>query len=131
MKFRSTVLVSAAAVAALAFAAQASADCSYSKAPEKVPDGSKATKEEMLAGKANVQAYDAIIQKYADCLQAEHDAAIAKIDPNLPKEKQDAQKAELDKVLQKRNDAAIADDQALAARFNEQIRAFNAARKAN
>ena len=50
MKFRSTVLASSLVVAALAFAAQASAACTYPKAPDKIPDGSKATKEEMLAG---------------------------------------------------------------------------------
>jgi hypothetical protein len=129
MTFRSTILASSLAIAALAFAAQASAACSYPKAPDKVPDGAKATKEDMLAGMKAVKAYDALVQQYNDCLQSEHDAAVAKIDPALPKDKHDAQKAELDKIQQQRNDAAVADDQALAARFNEQIRAFNAAHK--
>ncbi len=51
MKFRSTVLATSLAIAALAVAAQASAaGCTYPKAPDNIPDGSTASKEEMIAG---------------------------------------------------------------------------------
>ena len=60
MKFRSTVLATALAFAALAVTAQASASCSYPKAPDKIPDGTKATKEEMLAGMKIMRAYTAL-----------------------------------------------------------------------
>jgi len=129
MKFRSTVLISSLALAALAISAQASADCKYPPAPQKVPDGSKATKQEMLDGKKDVVAYDALIVNYTDCLKSEHDAAVAKIDPSLDEAKKTKAKNDLDAVWQKKNDAAVADDQALAARFNEQIKAYNAAHK--
>ena len=81
MKFRSTVLAASLAFGALAVAAQASASCSYPKAPDRIPDGTKATKEEMLAGMKTMRAYNDLVAKYTECLQADHDEALAKIDP--------------------------------------------------
>ena len=83
MKFRSTVLATALAFAALAVAAQASASCSYPNPPERIPDGTKATKEEMLAGMKTMRAYNDLVAKYTECLQADHDAAIAKIEVGI------------------------------------------------
>jgi hypothetical protein len=129
MKFRSTVLASSLAIAALAVATQASAACAYPKAPDKIPDGSKATKEEMIAGMKMMRAYNDQIKQYTDCLKDEHDSAAAKIDPSLAQDKKDAQKAELDKVLAQKNDAAVDDASAVTGRFNDQIKAYNAAHK--
>lgn len=131
MTFRSTVLASSLVVAALAFAAQASAACTYPKAPEKFPDGSKATKEEMLAGAATMRAYNDLIKQYSDCLKDEHDAAIAKIDPKLDDAKQKKAKDDLEKVWEQKNDAAVDEAATVTGRFNEQIKAYNAAHKAN
>ncbi|HTC44307.1 MAG TPA: hypothetical protein VK696_04585 [Steroidobacteraceae bacterium] len=131
MKFRSTVLVSSLAIAALGAATQASAACSYPKAPDNssIPDGSKASKDEMIAGMKAMRAYNDQIKQYTDCLKDEHDAAVAKIDPSLPKDKQDARKAELDNVLAQKNDAAVDAAQTVTGRFNDQIKAYNAAHK--
>ena len=63
MKLRSTVLATALAIAALAVAAQASAaGCTYPKAPDNIPDGSTASKEEMIAGMKAMRAYNDLIQ---------------------------------------------------------------------
>jgi hypothetical protein len=129
MKFRSTLLVSSLAVAALAVAAQASAACSYPKAPDKIPDGTKASKEEMIAGMKAMRAYNDLIKQYTDCLKDEHDAAVAKIDPNLEDAKKTKAKDDLDKVLAQKNDAAVDEASAVTGRFNDQIKAFNAAHK--
>jgi hypothetical protein len=134
MKFRSTVLASSLAFAALVISAQASAACSYPKAPDKIPDGTKATKEEMIAGMKTMRAYNDLIKQYTDCLKSEHDAAVAKIDSSTGSDKaaQDkvsAQKADLDKVLAQKNDAAVDEASAVTGRFNEQIKAYNAAHK--
>jgi hypothetical protein len=129
MKFRSTVLVSSLAIAALGIATQASAACAYPKAPESVPDGSKASKDEMIAGMKAMRAYNDLIKQYTDCLKDEHDSAVAKIDPSLAKDKQDARKAELDNVLAQKNDAAVDAAQTVTGRFNDQIKAYNAAHK--
>jgi hypothetical protein len=134
MKFRSTVLASSLAVAALVVATQASAACTYPKTPEKIPDGSKATKEEMIAGMKSMRAYNDLIKQYTDCLKSDHDAAVAKIDASPAADKsaqakKDAQKADLDKVLAQKNDAAVDEASAVTGRFNEQIKAFNALHK--
>jgi hypothetical protein len=127
MKFRSIVPATSLAIAALAVAAQAAAGCSYPKAPDKIPDGTTSTKAEMIAGMTAMRAYNDLIVKYSDCLKGEHDAAVAKIDPSLPQDKKDAQKAELDKILAQKNDAAVDEAQAVTGRFNDQIKAFKAA----
>jgi hypothetical protein len=126
MKFRSTVLATSLAIAALAVAVQASAaGCSYPKAPDKVPDGATASKDEMIAGMKAMRAYNDLIKAYTDCLKTEHDTQVGKIDPSLAQDKKDAQKAELDKVLAQKNDAAVDEAQAVTGRFNDQIHAYN------
>ena len=134
MKFRSTVLASSLAIAALAVAMQASAACSYPKTPDKIPDGSKATKEEMIAGMKMMRAYNDLIKQYTDCLKSERDADVAKIDAgpagdDAAQKKKKDQKDEIDKVLAQKNDAAVDEASAVTGRFNEQIKAFNAAHK--
>jgi len=129
MKFRSTLLASSLAIAALAVATQASAACSYPKAPDKIPDGSKATKEEMLAGAATMRAYNDLIKQYSDCLKDEHDAAVAKIDPHLDDSKKAKARDDLEKVWEQKNDAAVDEAASVTGRFNEQIKAYNAAHK--
>ncbi|HTY94432.1 MAG TPA: hypothetical protein VMC02_11120 [Steroidobacteraceae bacterium] len=127
MKFRSTALAATLAIGTLAFAAQASAGCSYPKAPDKIPDGATSSKADMIAGMNAMRAYNDLIAKYSECLKSEHDAAVAKIDPSLTQDKKDAQKAELDKILAQKNDAAVDEAQAVTGRFNDQIKAFKAA----
>jgi hypothetical protein len=129
MKFRSTMLASSLAIAALAVATQASAACSYPKAPDQMPDGNKASKEEMIAGMKAMRAYNDLIKQYTDCLKSEHDTAVAKIDPSLDDAKKAKAKDDLDKVLMQKNDAAVDDASAVTGRFNEQIRVYNAAHK--
>jgi hypothetical protein len=130
MKFRSTVLATSLAIAALAVAAQASAaGCSYPKAPDNVPDGTTASKEDMIAGMKAMRAYNDLIKQYTDCLKSEHDAQVTKIDPSLAADKKAAQTAELDKVLAQKNDAAVDEAQTVTGHFNEQIKAYNAKHK--
>ncbi len=129
MKLRSTVLATSLAIAALTIAAQASANCAYPKAPDKVPDGSKATKDEMIAASQTFKSYNDLIKQYTDCLDAEHDAAVMKVksDPTLPQDKKLAQETDLDNIHQQKNDAAVDEADAATARFNDQIKAYNAA----
>ena len=129
MKFRSTVLVSSLAIAALAVAAQVSAACKYPEAPDKIPDGTKASKEEMIAGMKAMRAYNDLIKQYTDCLKDEHDTAVGKIDPSLDDVKKAKAKDDLDKVLAQKNDAAVDKASDVTGRFNDQIKAFNAAHK--
>ncbi len=116
-------LLAAAAVLALGIAVgPAYAACSYPKAPEKIPDGNSATLQEMIAAKQSVKDYDEQINAYTSCLKLEYEAELAKSGPTLT----DAQKKELDKRQAQKQNAAVDEDQQVAARMNEQIRIFKA-----
>ena len=110
-----------ATLAAMLAVAQAHAACTYPTEPAAIPDGSKATKEEMIAAQKSVKDFDAAIITYTACLKSEHEAAIAK----LP-EGSEEQKKEMERVMASKYDAAISADEALAARFNEQVKAYKA-----
>jgi hypothetical protein len=105
------------------------ADCSYPAPPDKIPDGSTATLEEMQTAQKLMQTYDHAIKAYTDCLRLEHDAAMAKTteNANLTKEQQaqqKAQQAQIENVMNKKNNAAIDQEEQIVARFNEQIKIF-------
>src|SRR5262245_41586054 len=78
------------------------ADCSYPKAPGRLPDGKSSTKEEMLAAQKVVKQYQTDVTTYLDCLKAENDAALAKDASTLT---DDQRKALIARYTQK-NDAA-------------------------
>ena len=126
MKLVSTVLT----LAALFASSHVYAACVYPKGPDKIPDGATATKEEMLAAQKQVKAYNDEITSYTECLKKENDEAL-KADAKKPEKERmtKEQKDELEKVTVQKNNAAIDEVQAVAARFNEQIRAFNAKNK--
>ncbi len=103
------------------------ATCSYPQAPDKLPDGATATKEEMLAGQKAVVQYNADIKAYTDCLKLEHDQQLAKADADkMSKEDKAALQKQLDNIQTQKNNAAVDQAEAVTARFNEQIRVFKA-----
>ncbi len=119
-------LYSLALLAALA-AGNANAACSYPMAPDTIPDGNTATLEEMVAAQKAVKAFDGQINAYTACLKLESDAALAKVDSaqDDPKKKAE-QKEELGRVQIQKHNAAVEADEALATRFNEQLKVFKA-----
>jgi exo-beta-1,3-glucanase (GH17 family) len=119
MKTLSAILILALA------SAQAYADCSYPKAPDKIPDGSTATMQEMVTAMTQLRAYNEQIKAYTDCLKLEHDTALAKADPQMTKQ----QKDEIEKVYIQKNDAAVDAATAVTNRFNEQVRIFKSKQK--
>ncbi|HUK01629.1 MAG TPA: hypothetical protein VLW26_05065 [Steroidobacteraceae bacterium] len=102
---------------------QAYAGCTYPKAPEKIPDGSTATMQEMLDGQQAVKAYNGQIKEYQDCLADELKQSIAKADADKATKEQ---KEQLEKMADQKINAAQDEVEALTARFNEQIRVFKA-----
>jgi hypothetical protein len=126
MKLLSSVLT----LAALYVSSHAYAACVYPKAPDKIPDGATATKDEMIAGQKAVKAYNDDIKSYTECLKNEHADAM-KDDAKKPEKERMTkdQKDELEKVTVQKNNAAVDEAQAVTDRFNEQIRAFNAKSK--
>ncbi len=98
------------------FAGPVLADCSAPDNNVQVPDGSTATKSEMIAAQKAVQAFDAAVKQYSDCLQQEQQA---KIDAGGDKVKLQKQYAEL-------NNAQVEKVQQLADKFNVELKAYKA-----
>jgi len=113
-------LLAIALTAALTGAAYA--DCPYPAAPTNLPDGRTATMEDMLAGQKSVKEYQKAIDAYVACIDKELDDAITKGGDSLkPQQKTDMQKMEAQK-----HNAAVDQEQSVADRFNEQVKAFKA-----
>lgn len=117
--------LTAAAVAPflLALGMAADAACVYPQAPTSFPNGNTATKDEMLAGQAAVKEYKKAVEEvYLPCLEQEKQAAIASLDPADPDL---AKKKDLLVQLQaKKNNAAIDEEEAVMARWNEERKAY-------
>jgi hypothetical protein len=101
-------------VLAALFSMQVQAACTY---PEDIaaPDGANSSEAEMLAGQKLVKQYMADMEAYLDCIDAEAGAR---------EEKQTPEQMALDT---KRYNAAVDAMEAVAAKFNDQVRAFKAA----
>ena len=112
-------------VFALGSAAHAQATCTYPRAPDAIPDGNTASKEEMIAAKNEVQRYNTEMNAYLDCIKLEMDSAVPKDTSKLsPDEKKKAEEHE--KMLVQKNNAAVDELQANVGRFNEQLKIFKA-----
>lgn len=102
-------------------AAQAHAACDYPVAPGKFPDGTVATKEEMLVAKKSVVKYNADMESYLTCINSEYEAKVGAQSKVTPE-----QKSEMDRVQKQKQDAAVEEVTAVTERFNEQLRAWKA-----
>jgi hypothetical protein len=112
-------------VFALGIAAHAQADCTYPRAPDAVPDGNTASKEEMIAAKNEVSRYNTEMNAYLDCLKLEINAATPK-DPSKLSKDDRAKAEEQEKILTQKNNAAVDELQAVVGRFNDQLKAYKA-----
>ena len=101
-------------------AAHANAACDYPAAPGKFPDGSQATKEEMIAGKKMFTAYDAQMSAYLECLKSEFQASVAALPPDTPKK----QKEEMERLLGQKQNTAIEEAEGVKERLIKEIRAY-------
>jgi hypothetical protein len=120
IRTRSAILLSLALAAGAAFPAYA--DCTYPRAPASLPDGNVAAMEEMVAGQKEVKQYMADMDAYLKCLEGEKA-------PELPADATADQKKEYERVEQirvQKYNAAVGDMEAVADRFNTQLRAFRA-----
>lgn len=94
--------------------------CDY---PEKIsiPNGNKASKDEMVTGQRGVKKYMADMETYLACIEEEdkgNRAGIEEPDPIV-----DAQR---DEMLVKKHNAAVEEMEKIAAAFNEEVRAYKA-----
>jgi outer membrane protein assembly factor BamD (BamD/ComL family) len=101
---------------AVLIAAPAFADCTPPDDTVQIPDGSMATREEMVAAQKAVVAYDTAVKTYTDCLQQEQADKVAA----------GGDKVKLQKVYSKLNNDQVEKVQQLADRFNTELKAFKA-----
>jgi len=112
----------------LALGAGAHAACVYPQAPQALPNGSKATKEEMLAAQGQVKEYSKTVQEvYLPCLEAEKNESVAALD-NMDAE-YTQKKAAIEGMHAKKHNAALDELQAVADRWNTERKAFSEAQK--
>jgi hypothetical protein len=81
----------------------------------KVPDGEKASMDELLQAQGQVKSYMTAMQAYLDCLDNELDAA------------GDDAPAQYKSLMVTRHNAAVTEMEAVASAFNDQVKAYKTA----
>ena len=98
--------------------------CDYPERPT-LPDGGTAAKEDMIAAQAAVKGFLAAVDEYLTCIEQEEKAAIEAMDN--PDEETMKRR---DDLLAKRFDAANEEKFMFGEQWNQQVRAYNAAKAA-
>jgi len=112
-----TVFFSMFAIVAFALSLPAQAgDCVFPKAPALMPDGKTASEAEMLAASQAFKAYNDEVTAFGACLEDETKSKAAGT----------AQLMQMKTMQAKKHNAAVAELQAKAKQFNEQVRIFKA-----
>ncbi len=108
--------------ATLLFASSAVLACDYPDRPH-IPDGSTATKEELLAARDGVNQFFEGVDEYLRCIEAE---AKESLDADSAS---DQERQERDEELNRTFDAANGEKAMVGELLNKQIRAYNAKRQ--
>ena len=93
--------------------------CDYPERPS-IPDGSAASKDELIGAKDSVQDFMAKVDEYLNCVEGEEKAAVEEMDN--PSEEVLQRR---DEMLNKKFDAANEEKALVGEQFNQQIRAYN------
>jgi soluble cytochrome b562 len=118
-KLRPQLLLTLALAAGAAFPAYA--DCTYPRAPASLPNGAIASMEEMVEGQKQVKQYMADMDTYLKCLDQTKSEAPAGASAEQKKESD-----RLEAIRVQKHNAAVGEMEAVAERFNEQLRTFRA-----
>ena len=106
--------------AAILFLANAAYACDYPRRAN-LPNGSTASKDEMLAGQSSVKAYMASMEEYLACIDTEEKASVAAlVDPS------DDDLAQREAAIAKKHNAAVEEMELVAAQFNSEVQAYKA-----
>ena len=103
-------------------ASPAFADCTVPNFDFAIPDGTKATREEMLTAQHSIREGDTALKAFADCLKAEQDAKIAAGGDGM----KDADKVKISNEYATRQNTQVEKLQKLADAFNVALRAYKA-----
>ena len=106
--------------ASLLLVGQSALACDYPERPE-IPDGTTATKEEMLAAASAVKNYLAEVDTYLTCIEQAEAEAVAAMEQVSPEDMK--RRAEM---LDKRFAAANEEKALVGEMFNQQVRSYNA-----
>ena len=103
---------------AAVFFAPVTLACDY---PQRIsiPNGSSATKGEMVAGQNNVKKFMADMEEYLACIEDKNKQD--RVGTEEPDIVADAQREEM---LAKKHNAAVDDMETIAAKFNEEVRTY-------
>ncbi len=102
------------------------AACSYPKAPSTIPDGKSATLDDMKSAQGAVKSFMADMDVYLKCVDAENPPPAS--GTTLTDEQKKAQDAQ-ERVRVQKHNAAVADMESVADRFNTQRKAYVEAHK--
>jgi hypothetical protein len=109
----------------LASGVSAQAACVYPQAPQQMPNGATATKDQMLLAKTSISDYQKAVEgAYLPCLDQEKNTAVAALDPGDPDYA--TKKAAIEDMHAKKYNAAVDELTAVAGHFNDEIKAFKA-----
>ena len=108
----------------LLFAAQAAIACDYPSDRVKIPNGSTTSKEDLLAAQNGVKAYMADLMTYRECIVEEEKLARLAMENLAPEVEQ-----QREEVLDKKYNAAVEDEERLAAEFNAAVQDYNKQKK--
>lgn len=109
-------------LAAAAIATPAFADCTAPVINVTVPEGAKATKQDLVATQKTLKELNAAVSDFTTCLQSERDAKIAAGGDTMS----DATRQKISAEYNTRTNAAIDKLQKVADKFNLEVRAFKA-----
>ena len=93
--------------------------CDYPSRPADLPNGTTASKDEMFVGVKAISAYQAAMQEYLDCIEADEIVAVTGMD-DVDKEA----KQKRSKMFNKKYNAAVDEMTLTVEHFNAQIRAY-------
>ena len=110
-----------AAAIVLLGTASAFADCTLPKKLGKLPNGKKATIDEMRAAIAEFKQYDAAITQYQSCIDGETEAMVAALGPEAKPDQIES----LKKKQEQKKDTAYKQVSEVAEALNKQREAFN------
>jgi hypothetical protein len=99
--------------------------CDYPERPN-IPDGSTASKEELLAAKDDVATFLAGVDDYLTCVETAEKEAVAALENP---ETEDLKRR--DEMISSKFDAANDEKALVGEQFNQQVRAYNAARQSS
>ena len=94
--------------------------CDYPESAE-IPNGTTATRDEMLAGQQAVKDYIAAMEEYLACIEEEEQATL---DTLL--DITDEERVNRERALTMKHNAAVEEMELVAARFNEEVRVYRA-----